>query len=187
MENKLGKKFAISKYTYPDYFTMKLKKPQYFISSYLNVYTFMNFYCSSLYLNTQHNFYQINYLTIILSNWYFWIFIIILFIIITLNMSKEITEPLIKLKEAIEQRSFKDEKIFEYKNDDIINQLFKMCKDLFVDGDLNKCLKSKNCDEKDGMINDELYNLDLDDNNSTNYSSKRVNRLNNNLTINKKK
>ena len=184
MENKLGKKFAISKYTYPDYFTMKLKKPQYFISSYLNVYTFMNFYCSSLYLNTKHNFYQINYLTIILSNWYFWIFIIILFIIITLNMSKEITEPLIKLKEAIEQRSFKDEKIFEYKNDDIINQLFKMCKDLFVDGDLNKCLKSKNCDEKDGMINDELYNLDLDDNNSTNYSSKRVNRLNNNLTIN---
>ena len=184
LENKLGERFAISKYTYPDYFTMKLKKPLYFISNYLNVYTFMNFYCSSLYLNNKHKFYQINYLMIILLNWFFWLSIIILLILITFHISIEVTQPLIKLKKAIEQRSFKDETIFEYKNDEIVNQLFKMCKDLFVDGDLNKCLKNKNYDEKEGIINDELYNLEIDENNSTNYSTKKNYFLNNNLTIN---
>ncbi len=43
--------------------------------------------------------------------------------IIYCKVAKQITEPIYKLQEAIENNNVKDESVFVYKYDDIINEL----------------------------------------------------------------
>ena len=45
---------------------------------------------------------------------------------------KQITEPIYKLQEAIEANNVKDENVFKYEYDDIINELFITCKELIT-------------------------------------------------------
>ena len=52
--------------------------------------------------------------------------------IIYCKIAKLITEPIYKLQEAIENNNIKDEKIFKYEYDDIINELFITCKELLT-------------------------------------------------------
>ena len=135
--------YMVTRYTYPDYFLLERKQPRYLIVNYLNSYTFMNFYFPYLYVNDKSEFLLLNFYGITLSNWFLWIIIFIIIFIICLKISRDITGPLIKLKQAIEQLSFNDEKIFEYKDDDNINELFSMCKELVNKDEFKKSLKEK--------------------------------------------
>ena len=52
--------------------------------------------------------------------------------IIYCKVAKQITEPIYKLQEAIENNNIKDESVFVYEYDDIINELFITCKELLT-------------------------------------------------------
>ena len=71
------------------------------------------------------------YLIIILII-YLWIICLIVNMLIFSKVIKQITEPIFKLQEAIELNNIKDEKIFQYEYDDIINDLFITTKELLT-------------------------------------------------------
>ena len=52
--------------------------------------------------------------------------------IIYCKVAKQITESIYKLQEAIENNNIKDESVFVYEYDDIINELFITCKELLT-------------------------------------------------------
>ena len=141
--HELGKEYMVTRYIYPDYLLIEKKRPRYLIINYLNSYTFMTFYFPYSYVNDKSNFLVQNIYAITLSNWFLWVFLFIIIFSICLKISRDITGPLIKLKKAIEQMSFNDEKIFEYKDDDNINELFIMCKELLNKDEFKKSLKEK--------------------------------------------
>ena len=137
----VASQYMVTRYTYPDYFLMERKRPRYLIQNYIIVYTYMNFYFSSTYVNDKIEFCHVNFYAMTLANWYIWIIIYIIIFLLCLKISNDITNPLIKLKKAIDQMSFNDEKIFEYNDDDNINELFVMCKELVNKDELKKNLK----------------------------------------------
>ena len=126
----VGKQYMAIRYSYPDFFLVERKNPRYIIPKFLNIYTLMNFYFPFTYLEERKDFMNINIYVITLANWYLWIIIFLMIIFICLKISRDITDPLITLKKSIEQMSFNNEKIFEYKDDPNINELFVMCKEL---------------------------------------------------------
>ena len=63
---------------------------------------------------------------------YIWIICFIINMIIYCKVAKQITEPIYKLQEAIENNNIKDESVFVYEYDDIINELFITCKELLT-------------------------------------------------------
>ena len=71
------------------------------------------------------------YLIIILII-YLWIICLIVNMLIFCKVIKQITEPIFKLQEAIELNNIKDEKIFQYEYDHIINDLFITTKELLT-------------------------------------------------------
>jgi hypothetical protein len=91
---------------------------------------------------------------------------------------------LIKLKQAIDRMSFSDQAIFEYKDDDIINELFVMCKELVNKDEFKKSLNEKSfIDDKKFLEENENNNYSNGINNEENISNlqKGINR---NLIIN---
>ena len=67
---------------------------------------------------------------------YCWILCLIGNLIIFYRVIDDWTMPIIKLQEAVESNLIKDENIFIYKYDDIINELFITCKEL-LSGQIN--------------------------------------------------
>lgn len=139
----VGKQYMAIRYSYPEFFLIERKNPRYIIPKFLNVYTLMNFYFPFRYLEERKDFISISIYTITLTNWYLWLFIFLIIILICLKISRDITGPLITLKKSIDQMSFNNEKIFEYKDDPIINELFVMCKELVNIDKFKKNMKGK--------------------------------------------
>ena len=52
--------------------------------------------------------------------------------IIYCKVAKQLTDPIYKLQEAIETSNTKDESVFKYEYDDMINELFITCKELLT-------------------------------------------------------
>ena len=138
-----GNEYMVTRFTYPDYNLLERKRPKYIILNSLTFYTFMNFYFPFSYVKDKADFLQLNFYAITLSNWFLWIILFLVIFLLSLKISRDITGPLIKLKKAIDQMSFNDEKIFEYKDDDNINELFAMCKELVNKDEFKKSLKEK--------------------------------------------
>ncbi len=128
--HKFESEFMSTRYSYPDFFLLKRRRPVYLISNNLNIYTFMNFYYPFTFVKDKEEFYCTKFLFVTFINWILYIIIFIILNLLGYKITKDITDPLIKLKKAIEQMSFNDETIFEYKNDDNIKELFMMCKEL---------------------------------------------------------
>ena len=154
--------YMVTRYSYPDYFLIAKKRPNYFIPTNLKVYTFMNYYFPYSHAVDNSDFLLLNFYTITSSNWHFWILIFIMIFIICLKLSRDITGPLIKLKRAIDRMSFSDQAIFEYKDDEIINELFVMCKELVNKDEFKKSLNEKS------FIDDKKI---LEDNENNSYSN----------------
>ena len=140
----VGKEYMAIRYQFPDFFLLERKRPMYIYPTYLNIYSFMNFYFPFSYVQQKTDYLQLNFLGMTLSNFYLWLIIFIIIYLICIKLSNDITKPLIKLKNAIDTMSFNDETIFNYKDDDIINEVFVMCKELVNIDKFKENMKGKN-------------------------------------------
>ena len=154
--------YMVTRYTYPDYYLMETIRPAYLTLNYLKVYTFMNYYFPYSHVVDKSDYLLVNFFLITCTNWQIWLIIFIIIFIICLKLSRDITNPLIKLKQAIDRMSFSDQAIFEYKDDDIINELFVMCKELVNKDEFKKSLNEKS------FIDDKKF---LEENENNNYSN----------------
>ena len=178
--NRTGyKMYEILKYGYPSYRGLFLFNPIYIFDNHFFVYLFINFIRINKQINNLKQVLFNCYLGIIICCFILWMIIIIIIIIIEKNISFEVTHPIKKLKQCIETMNLMDDKIFEYPEDNSINELFKTCKEL-LKGDLyQKKKKSKENYEElniknqnliinnkiisDMIINENIDKIDQDD------------------------
>ena len=120
------------KYSFPNFNLLKNFKSDHLIMDPLNFYLFSSFKEPEEfadYIWAQHK--NLFYLIIILIV-YIWIICFLINMLIFYKVIKQITEPIYKLQEAIEANNVKDENVFKYEYDDIINELFITCKELIT-------------------------------------------------------
>ena len=136
---------------------------------------------------------------------YIWIICLIVNLIIYKRIIKQLIEPIKKLKEAIETSTIKDQNIFKYEFDDIINDLFLTSKELltgqidnnnkdFGHGNFNILSKSKdnqkdideNFYKKNLLINNEIINQLINEQLNMNDFSKNI-KVNEELIKNNEK
>ena len=178
----IGSQYMVTRYSYPDYFLMERKKPNYLIPFFMNVYSFFSFYVPFTFVKEKKEYLLLNIYFITLGSWHLWLILFLMILLIGLRLSRDITDPLIKLKKAIEQMSFNDDKIFEYKDDDIINDLFIMCKELVNSDELKKNKKINIFNEYNFLKDKENKKADvLDKNYRINKRGNRNLILNNQL------
>ena len=157
--------FYFMKYSFPNYNSLKEFQSEYLISNQTNFYSFSSFkkaqkYVEHIYQVTLNIFYFIIMVII-----YSWLICLFINLIIFFKVIDEWTQPIIKLQEAVESNNIKDESIFNYKYDDIINELFLTCKELLtgqVDNSENG-LKNFNIlgKEKDNKIDKNIYKKNI--------------------------
>ena len=143
---------------FPQLFDLMLFKPIYPITQRLTIFSFFNSHQNSIYCNNVWNILNNTLLLVLICLLFIWFFLFIILQILTYRLSLQITEPIIKLKESIENKILNDENIFKYKDDDIINDFFSTCKEL-LKGELK--IKKKNLkDENNFEIgNDGVNNI----------------------------
>ena len=129
---------------FPQLFDLMLFKPIYPITQRLTIFSFLNSHQNSIYCNNVWNILNNTLLLVLICLLFIWFFLFIILQILTYRLSLQITEPIIKLKESIENKILNDENIFKYKDDDIINDFFSTCKEL-LKGELK--IKKKNLKE----------------------------------------
>ena len=139
---------------YPNLESLKLFYPNYFVFHQLEFYSFKIGANISRIIASSHEFVNnVNYL-IIITLWFFWLFISIFFYLILNNVVPKITDPIVRLTQIINltANDLKKENIFEYELDDDINKFFKLCKNL-IDGEMinndltiNEILEDKSLD-----------------------------------------
>ena len=118
------------KYSYPSYSVLKEFVSDYFLLNQVNFYLFAPFKDPIDYTNLV---YQINsncFKLIILLIVYIWGICLFVNLIIFCKVGFQLTEPIKKLQEAIESSSLKDENIFKYEYDEVINELFLTSREL---------------------------------------------------------
>ena len=128
----LNKPYYFMKYSFPNLNPLKEFLSDYLIIDQIDFYLFAPFKEPIEYSNyIKDQYYNLFYLMIILII-YIWIICLIINMIIYCKVAKQITEPIYKLQEAIENNNIKDESVFVYEYDDIINELFITCKELLT-------------------------------------------------------
>ena len=157
--------FYFMKYSFPNYNSLKEFQSEYLISNQTNFYSFASFKKAQKYVD---HIYQVTlniFFFIIMVIVYSWLICLFINLIIFFKVIDEWTQPIIKLQEAVESSNIKDESIFNYKYDDIINELFLTCKELLtgqVDNSDNG-LKNFNIlgKEKDNKIDKNIYKKNI--------------------------
>ena len=164
--------FFIS-YSYPNYNTLKDFKSEYLIIDQIDFYLFSSFREPIKYSNLVKQVLHNCFYLIIVANIFIWLMCFAINLIIYLKVINDWIQPINKLQEAIESNSIKDENIFKYTHDNIINDLFGTCKELLF-GQINNnkydiynfnissLKKNKKIDEKryekNLIINNDLMN-----------------------------
>ncbi len=137
-EKKISKLFNISgyelheiiKYISPSFKGLYFFKPKYIFENYFIIYLFVNY---APVIKKTNDYKQILFnclLGIVLFCFMFWIIVIFFLLYIEKKLSKDVTFPIIKLRQSIETMNLNDIRIFEYNADDTINELFQTCKEL---------------------------------------------------------
>ena len=129
---KLNEPYYFMKYSFPNLNPLNKFLSDYLIIDQIDFILFAPFKQPidySEYIRNQY--YNLFYLMIVLII-YIWMICLIINIIIYCKVAKQITEPIYKLQEAIENNNVKDESVFVYEYDDIINELFITCKELLT-------------------------------------------------------
>lgn len=158
--------FYFMKYSYPNYNTLKEFQSEYLFSNQVNMYGFASFKKAKKYVEHINQVKLNIFFFVIIIIVYSWIICLFINIIIFYKVIDDWTEPITKLQEAVESSSIKDESIFNYKYDDIINELFLTCKEL-LSGQINSSndneLNHFNIFEKDNekKIDKNLYKKNL--------------------------
>ena len=122
--------FYFMKYSYPNYNTLKEFQTEYLYLDQVDFYSFASFIPAKKYVDHVYQISQNIFFFIVLIIIYCWFFCLFINIIIFFKIIDDLTEPITKLQDAVESNSIKDENIFKYKHDDIINELFLTCKEL---------------------------------------------------------
>jgi hypothetical protein len=128
--------YFLLKYPYPNYNILKEFHSEYLLLDQVNFYSYSSFktpikYANYIYQLSQNCFYLL--IIIILYIWFICLFVNMIIFYSTIN---EWIEPITKLQDAVETSSLKDENVFIYMFDDIINELFATSKELLI-GQIN--------------------------------------------------
>ena len=128
--------YFILKYPYPNYNVLKEFHSEYLLLDQVNFYSYSSFkepikYANYIYQLSQNCFY---FLMIIIL--YIWLICLSLNMIIFYSIINDWIEPINKLQDAVETTSLKDDNVFIYNYDDIINELFATSKELLI-GQIN--------------------------------------------------
>ena len=160
--------FFFMKYSYPNYNVLKDFQSEYLIINQVDFYLYTSFKDPIKYAKHAFQVSQNCFLLIIIIILYIWLVCLFFNLLIYSRVINDWTEPIIKLQEAIESSSITDENIFEYKNDDIINELFSTCKELLsgqIDNNEKKGLKNFNIlsipKDKQKLIDKNIYKKNL--------------------------
>ncbi len=167
----IGKEYYCAKYTFPDFTSILNFKPTFFTLDQLNLYCFKTFYQPRYYYeNMLAIFYNRQYFTILLL-FYLWL-LVCLYMFLQLNkLLDEIIDPINKLSEALSRMEIKKDNIITYEPDDSINELFKLCHDLFLGNYRQK----------------RVHDTDIEKSNyDQNEGNKNINNFSGNLKINRK-
>ena len=158
--------FFFMKYSYPNYNTLRDFQSEYLYINQVNFYAFASFSRVQKYVE---HLYQINlniFYFVIMIIVYSWFLCLSINLIIFFNIINKWTEPITKLQEAVECNYIKDDNIFIYKYDDIINELFITCKELLsgqINSSDNSGINNFNVIEKnkEKKIDQNLYKKNL--------------------------
>ena len=157
--------FYFLKYSYPNYNSLKEFQSEYLFTSQVNFYAFIPFRIVQKYVDHVNQVTLNIFYLIIMVILYSWLICLFINLIIFFKVIDQWTEPITKLQEAVENSNIKDDSIFVYKYDDIINELFLTCKELLtgqVDNSENG-LKNFNIlgKEKDNKIDKNIYKKNI--------------------------
>ena len=122
--------FYFIKYTFPNYNSLKDFRSDYLPLDQTNFYLYFSFYEAIKFGNNCLQISQNIFYLFIMIILYIWFICLIINLLIYSKVINVWIEPIIKLEEALESNSIKDENIFKYKDDDIINELFETSKRL---------------------------------------------------------
>ena len=167
------KPFYFMKYSFPNLNLLKNFQSDYLILDQLNFYLIKTFKEPIHYSDHIWSQYQNLFYLIIILILYIWIICLIINMLIACKVVKQITDPIYKLQEAIKSNNIKDENVFIYEYDDIINELFITCKELLT----------RQIDSNDSMKYSNQFNILNTGNDKNNLVDK--NKYEKNLIINK--
>ena len=166
---ELNEPYFFMKYSFPNLNTLIEFVSDYLILDQIDIYLFASFKEPIEYSNYIKKQYQNLFYLIIILILYIWVICFVVNMIIYCKVAKQITEPIYKLQEAIENNNLKDENVFKYEYDDIINELFITCKELLTGQiDANNNLKYggqfnilNNQKDNDNIIDKNKYEKNL--------------------------
>ena len=200
--------FYFMKYSYPNYNTLREFQSEYLYSDQVNFYAFASFKKIQKYVEQIR---QVNlniFFFIIMVIVYSWLICLFINLCIFFKVIDDWTNPITKLQEAVESSSIKDESIFKYQYDDIINELFLTCKELLsgqinnsndnginnfnILGKDNEKKIDKNIYKKNLIINNDIMEELIDKQQSemdfsNNVKLNEINSLNNSMFASKNK
>ena len=157
------------KYSFPNLNILKEFVSDYLLLDQVDFYLFASFKEPIEYANYIKKQYQNLFYLMMIFILYIWVICFIVNMIIYCKVAKQITEPIYKLQEAIETSNLKDESVFKYEYDDIINELFITCKELLT-GQIDPSNNLKysgqfnilnNKDDKDNVVDKSKYEKNL--------------------------
>ena len=166
---ELNEPYFFMKYSFPNLNTLIEFVSDYLLLDQIDIYLFASFKEPIEYSNYIKKQYQNLFYLIIILILYIWVICFVVNMIIYCKVAKQITEPIYKLQEAIENNNLKDENVFKYEYDDIINELFITCKELLTGQiDANNNLKYggqfnilNNQKDNDNIIDKNKYEKNL--------------------------
>ena len=166
---ELNEPYFFMRYSFPNLNTLKEFVSDYLLLDQIDIYLFASFKEPIEYSNYIKKQYQNLFYLIIILIIYLWVICFVVNMIIFWKVAKQITEPIYKLQEAIENNNLKDENVFKYEYDDIINELFITCKELLTGQiDANNNLKYggqfnilNNQKDKEDIIDKNKYEKNL--------------------------
>ena len=124
--------FYFMKYSFPNLNLLKNFQSDYLLLDQINFYLLASFKEPIEYSDYIWDQYRNLFYLIVILILYIWILCLIINMLIFCKVIKQITEPIYKLQKAIESNNIKDESVFKYEYDDIINELFITCKELLT-------------------------------------------------------
>ena len=173
------------KSTYPNLECLKLFYPNFFSFHQLDFYSYtIGANISRMIFESEEFVNNVNYL-IIITLWFFWIIMTIIFSLILINVIPKITDPIVRLTQIINlsTNDLKKENLFEYKLDDDINNFFSLCKNLIEgeminnDLNLNEILEDKTLDNSSNnnmIINNKMILELIEDQKNLNNNDKDI-------------
>ena len=120
------------KYTYPNYNVLREFHSEYLLLDQVNFYFYSSFQTPIKYANYIYQLSQNCFFLLTLIIIYIWFICLSVNMIIFYSSINDWIEPINKLQDAVETSSLKDENVFIYKFDDIINELFATSKELLI-------------------------------------------------------